>query len=375
MSKKSWIKVIALIAVIAALWIGVHAWRGDGKDGKNAAATKGAQAVPVKVAPATRGDVDLAIRVIGRAEAYSTVTMRARVDGQLQALNYTPGGKVKQGDVIASIDPSLLQAQLAQASGNVARDRAQLVKARADNARYTEMVAKGYVSRADYDTYKANLGVAEAALQSDLAAEQLARTQLGYARIVAPFDAVAGQPLAYPGATIQANVTDLVVLNQVSPIRITFNIPEDSLPSVRAALARGPVAVTAKITGDTAALTGELEFVDNTVTTTTGTILLKARVPNADGRMTPGQYAEVSLPTARIANAVSVPVVALQTNSNGAFVFVVGPDNKVKQTPVTPGATFTDRVVIDKGLAEGQSVVTDGQLLLVDGSTVKTQGT
>jgi multidrug efflux system membrane fusion protein len=372
MSKKSWIKVVALLAVVAAAWIGVRAWHGDSKDAKTA--NRGAQAVPVKIARATRSDVDLAIRVIGRAEAYSTVTMRARVDGQLQALHYTPGAKVKQGDVIAQIDPSLLQAQLAQASGNVARDRAQLVKARADNARYTEMVSKGYVSRADYDTFKANLGVAEAALQSDLAAEQLARTQLDYARIVAPFDAVAGQPLAYPGATVQANITDLVVLNQVSPIRITFSIPEDSLPSVRVALTRGPVAVSAKIAGDTAPLTGELEFIDNTVTTTTSTILLKGRFANADGRLTPGQYADVSLPTARIAHAVSVPVVALQSNSNGSFVFVVGPDNKVKQTPVTPGATFTDRVVIDKGLEEGQSVVTEGQLLLVDGSTVKAQG-
>jgi multidrug efflux system membrane fusion protein len=207
--------LIAGLLVVAAVVFGL--WRQHGRnDGGavTAAAAKGASAgVPVTVATATRGEIDLSLKVIGRAEAYSTVNVRSRVDGQLESLAFTPGTHVKKGALLAKVDPRPLQAAYDEAMGNVARDQAQLVKAEADLARYQNMLGKGFVSRADFDLYKANLGVARAALESDRAAARAAKTQLDFTTIVAPFDGVTGAPLAYPGATLNADTTDIVVLN------------------------------------------------------------------------------------------------------------------------------------------------------------------
>jgi len=234
------------------------------------------------------------------------------------------------------------------------------------------MLGKGFVSRADYDLYKANLGVARANLESDKAALRAAQVQLDYTTITAPFDGVTGAPLAYPGATLSADTTDIVVLNEVDPIRVAFAVPEDSLAAVRIEARKGTLPVEAHIPGDTEGpLKGELEFIDNAVDATTGTIVLKGRFDNADGRLTPGQFAEVTLPTTRLPDAVSIPVVALQSSTAGAFVFVVKADHTVEQRSVTTGATSGSRVVIDKGLRGGEVVVTEGQMLLTDGARVR----
>lgn len=369
-----WKKAVLIAAVLLAIALALHfGRRGTDDTGK---AGHAAPPVPVQVASATRGDIELSLKLVGRVEAWSTVTLRARVSGQLESLSFTPGTLVRKGSVLAQVDPRLLHAQLDQARGAVARDRAQLQKAQADQQRYADMLGKGYVSRADYDLYKANLAVAKAALQSDQAAQELAQAQLDYARIVAPFDGITGAPLVYPGAQISADSTDIVVLNQVEPVRVAFNIPEDTLPAVRDALVRGAVPVQVAISGDHGApLAGTLQFVDNAVDASTGTIVLKARFDNADRRLTPGQFVQVSLPTARLANVVSVPVHALQSSTDGSFVFVLGADGKVQQRPVIAGPTNAGRTVIDKGLQAGENVVIEGQMLLVDGSAATvTQG-
>jgi multidrug efflux system membrane fusion protein len=372
--RSSWKKFIAVVVVLAVVAAAIVYMR-RGNHEAPATAGKSAQApagVPVKIAVAMRGDVDLALKVIGRAEAYSTVNIRSRVDGQVESLAFTPGAHVRKGEVIARIDPRQLKAELDQARGNVARDNAQLVKAQADFTRYANMLDKGFVSHADFDLYKANVGVAKAALQSDQAMVEAAQTQLDFTTIVAPFDGIAGAPLVYPGAVVTADTTDIVVLNEVQPIRVAFSIPEDSLPAVRGSRARGDVQVQAKLSGDSGPpLDGVLEFIDNGVDPTTGTIVLKARFPNQDSRLVSGQFVDVSLPTTRIANAISVPVIALQSSAAGSFVFVVKPDGTVEQRPVTVGASSGDRVVIDKGLAEGERVVTEGQMLLVSGTHVR----
>ena len=369
--RMSWKKIVLVVAVLLAIALAMHFGRGAGDSSK---AARAPAAVPVEVASASQGDVELSLKLVGRVEAWSTVSLRARVSGQLESLSFTPGALVRKGSVLAQIDPRLLQAQLDQARGSVARDQALLQKAQADQRRYADMLDKGFVSKADYDLYQANLAVARATLQSDQAAQELAQTQLDYARIVAPFDGIAGAPLVWPGAQISADSTDIVVLNQVEPVRVAFNIPEDSLPAVRAALANGAIAVQVTISGDKGApLAGTLDFIDNAVDATTGTIVLKARFDNAGHRLTPGQFVQVSLPTTRLANVVSVPVHALQSSSSGNFVFVLGADGKVQQRYVTPGPTSAGRTVIDKGLKAGEQVVTEGQMLLVDGSaaTVK----
>ncbi|WP_426702053.1 efflux RND transporter periplasmic adaptor subunit [Rhodanobacter sp. Col0626] len=364
----SWKKIVLVVAALLAVALVMYFVR---YAGHGATQTKAAAPVPVEAASATQGDIELSLKLVGRVEAWSTVTLRARVAGQLQSLSFKPGTLVHRGDVLAQLDPSLLKAQLDQARGVVARDQAQLQKAQADQQRYADMLGKGFVSKADYDTYKANLAVARAALQSDQAAQELAQTQLDYARIVAPFDGITGAPLVWPGAQISADSTDIVVLNEIEPVRVAFNIPEDSLPAVREAQARGTLTVRVTISGDTGApLAGTLDFVDNAVDATTGTIVLKARFDNADHRLTPGQFVQVMLPTTRLANVISVPVQALQSSTNGNFVFVVGADGKVQQRPVTTGPTSAGRTVIDKGLKAGERVVTEGQMLLVDGSAV-----
>lgn len=364
----SWKKIVLVLAVLLAIALAMHFGRGSGDNSK---AARAPAAVPVEVASATRGDVELSLKLVGRVEAWSTVSLRARVSGQLQSLSFTPGALVRKGSVLAQLDPRLLQAQLDQARGTVARDQALLQKAQADQRRYADMLARGFVSKADYDLYQANLAVARATLQSDRAAQELAQTQLDYARIVAPFDGIAGAPLVWPGAQISADSTDIVVLNQVEPVRVAFNIPEDSLPAVRDAQKHGALAVQVIVAGDQAApLSGTLEFIDNAVDAATGTIVLKARFDNAEHRLTPGQFVQVTLPTTRLAGVVSVPVQALQSSSSGSFVFVLGADGKVRQRYVTPGPTSSGRTVIDKGLAAGEQVVTEGQMLLVDGSAV-----
>ena len=360
-------KFLLIVAVLGLVALSVY-WYGHRGEpaGKHAAVPV---AVPVKVAVATLGDIDLSLKQVGSVEAYSTVTVSAQVDGQIQSLAFVPGAHVRKGALIAQIDPRPLQAQLDQAIGNVARDQANLVKARADLARYTPLLAKGYVAQTNIDTYKANLGVAAAALQSDRAAQEFAQTQLNYTRIVAPFDGVLGAPLVYPGAVVTANTTGIVVLNQIEPVRVTFALPQDSLPAVRLAQARGAVQVQAHLDGDKSApISGTLDFINNAVDIATSTITLKARFDNTDDRLTPGQFVNVTLPTTRIANAISVPVVALQSSSTGSFVFVLKPDGTVEQRPVTTGTSTADRIVIDKGLAAGEKVVVDGQMLLVDGS-------
>lgn len=368
-------KLVLIIGLVALAAVGVGVWRHEAgsKDAPKSLSGKQAPAgTPVTTAVAQRGEIDLSLKIIGRAEAYSTVNVRSRVSGQLEKLAFTPGAHVKKGDLLAQVDQRPLKAALDEAQGKVASDEAQLAKAEADLGRYQNMLGKGFVSRADFDLYKANLGVARAALVSDRAASRAAQTQLDFTTISAPFDGVTGAPLAYPGATLTADTTDIVVLNQVDPIRIAFAIPEDSLAAVRNSARGGALPVQAKIPGDTGEpLKGELEFIDNAVDVTTGTIILKGRFANADGRLTAGQFAEVTLPTTRLTDAVSIPVIALQSSSAGTFVFVVKADKTVEQRPITTGAMTADRVVVDKGLQAGERIVTEGQLLLVDGAHVR----
>ena len=368
MQHKPWKKLVLVVVVLAVIGLVLHGWLGGG----TSATVKTPAAIPVRVALAQRGNLDLSLQVIGRAEAYSTVTVQSRVSGQLQSIAFTPGGHVHAGQVIAKIDPSLLQAQLDQSRGNLARDQAQLANAQAVLHRYEPLLARGYVSKTDYDNYKANVGIYGAAVKADRAAVEMAQTQLGYAQIVAPVDSIAGAPLVYPGAQVSANSTDLVVLNQVRPIHLTFAVPESALAGVKIAAARGTVAVSATIPGTHGApLAATLDFVNNAVDTSTGTIQLKASYPNADDRLTPGQFVQVTLPTTRLTDVVTVPAVALQNSPDGNFVFVLDANDTVQQRMVTLGPGSGDRVVIAKGLGGGERVVTDGQMLLTNGTHVR----
>ena len=364
-------KLVLIIITVTALIGASHYFRDDAPGASHAAPAPRA-AVPVKSAVATRGNLDLSLNVVARTEAWSTVTVHARNSGQLKSLGFAPGAMVKKGDLLAQLDPLPFQAQLDQAIGNVAKDRAQFDKAQADLQRYSLVVAKGYISRADFDAYQANVGVTRATLQTDRAAQEWAQLQLSYARITAPFDGVAGLPQVWPGAEVIADSTDIVVINQIEPLRISFSVPESDLTAIRTELMHGPVTVQARLSGDSRVpLQARLEFIDNTVDVNTSTIVLKGRLENVAGRLTPGQFMQVSIPTQHLTNAVSMPAQALQSSDKGNFVFVIGADGKAHQRFVEIGPTAEDRMVITQGLQAGERVVTDGQLSLSDGSLVR----
>ena len=374
-SRKS--KVIAGIAIVVVA--GVFVMRGHGDKPAAGDKRRGAgadHAVPVKVAEARQGDLDVKLDVIGRAEAFSTVNVRSRVNGQLRTLEFKPGDRVKSGQVIARLDASLLEAQVKQAEGVKARDEALLAKAQADLARFGDVAEKGYISKAEFDQYKAAAATSAATVKSDLASVELAKTQLSYATIHAPFDGVAGAPLVFPGAQVNADATDIVVINQVQPINVRFAISEAYLDAIKRGVAAGGVAVSAKIPGadEDATVKGALDFIDNAVDPQTGTIVAKARFENVDGRLTPNQFVNVAVPTQRLAHAVTVPLAALQSSPDGPFVFVVKADASVEQRTVVTGPAVDQRQVIAQGLAAGEKVVTEGQLLLVAGAKVKIVG-
>lgn len=359
-----------MIVTVTTLIAAVHYLR-DNTSGASNTPRVSPVAIPVRSELATRGNLDLSLNAVARTEAWSTVTVRARNSGQLTSLAFTPGARVKKGDLLAQLDPLPYQAQLDQATGNVAKAEAQFQKAQADLERYSQILASGYISRTEFDTYQANVAVARATLQTNRASQEWAQLQLSYTRITAPFDGVVGLPQVWPGAQVTANSTDIVVINQIEPLRISFSVPETHLATIRTELMHGPVTVQARLSGaDDTPLQARLEFIDNTVDVNTSTIVLKGRLDNPGGRLTPGQFMQVSIPTQHLANAVTMPSQALQNTYKGNFVFVIGADGKAHQRFVDIGPTTEGRMVVTQGLQAGERVVTDGQLALSDDTPV-----
>ena len=221
-------RILAVLVLLAAAAGGALYWQKQSAEAPRAAAKAPppARGVPVTLAPVTAKDVPLTLNLVGRAEAWSTVTLRSRIDGQIVGVHYQAGQHIKKGQKMVSFDARALQAQLAQAEANLARDRAQLEKARSDYARYSDLVAKGFVSASQLETYRAAVDSTDAIVKADIAARDLAQVQLSYTSVTAPMDGVAGAVLVFPGGSAKANDTPLVVLNQVRPIYVTFSVPE-----------------------------------------------------------------------------------------------------------------------------------------------------
>lgn len=334
-----------------------------------AAAQSQARGVPVLVATVEQKSVPLRLNVIGRTEAFSSVTMRARIDGQITGVSYTAGQHVKKGQVLVTMDPRALQAQVLQGEANLARDRAQLNKAKSDLTRNTELTSKGFISATQLETFKAAVDTLEATVKADEAAVELARVNLSYTTITSPMDGVAGAILVFPGAGVKANDTAVVVLNQVQPIYITFSVPEGQLRDVVAQRANRKLQVDVKAPGETGApSTGDLSFIDNAVDATTGTITMKAQLPNKDERFTPGQFVAVSMVLRDLDNALLIPSEALQVGPDGNFVYVARDDQTAEVRKVQTLALGGPQLVVEKGLAPNEKVITDGQLRLTPGA-------
>ncbi len=327
-----------------------------------------ARGVPVLVATVERKPIPLSLNLVGRTESFASVTLRSRIDGQITDVHYQAGQPVKRGQKMITLDSRALQAQLQQGEANLARDRAQLAKAKADLARYDELVAKGFVSAAQLDTFRAAVDSLEATVRADLAAVDLARVNLGYTTVLSPMDGIAGAVLVFPGGSVKANDTNLVVINQVKPLYVTFSVPESRLSEIGRENDGAPRRVDVRLPSTKEAFVGQLSFVDNTVDAATGTIIMKARVDNADARLTPGQFVEVSVRLRELPDALVMPSEALQTGPDGTFVYVAKPDQTVEVRKVAARAIGNQRMVVETGLKEGERVITDGQLRLAPGA-------
>ena len=333
-----------------------------------------AQPVPITAATVARQDVPVLARGLGVVQALQSVTIRARVDGTLDQVFFTEGQDVKQGDVLAQIDPRPYQAALDQAVAKRLADTANLSNARADLSRYSDVARSGFASRQQVDTQQTAVAQQEATIKGDDAAIANAQVNLSYTKLTAPFSGRVGLRMVDPGNLIRAADTTspgIVTMTQVHPIAILFTLPQDLLPKVMDALKGGKPPVTAYSSDDKTKLSsGELLTVDNAIDPSTGTIKLKAVFSNSDDHLWPGQFVNARLQLGVEKDAPTVPSRAVQRGPNGLFVWVIKPDSTVAVQPVTLLQDDGTTAVVGTGLGGGEKVVNAGQSRLNIGTKV-----
>jgi multidrug efflux system membrane fusion protein len=328
--------------------------------------------IPVIVSAVIQKAVPVQIRAIGNVQAYSTVTVKAKVGGELVRVHFTEGQDVKKGDLLFTIDPRPYEAALKQAEANLQRDIAQAKHAREDALRYESLIQKGVVPQQQYDKFRTDADALEATVIADRAAVENAKIQLGYCTIRSPIDGRTGSLIVHQGNHIKAEDINLVVINQIIPIDVTFSVPEQFLLEIKKFMASGKLQVEALVPmNDERPERGFITFIDNAVDTNTGTIRLKGTFPNHDKKLWPGQFVNVVLTLTTEPNAIVVPSQAIQTGQEGQYVFVVKQDLTVESRPVVTGRTVDTETVVQKGLNRDEKVVTDGQLLLYPGARVE----
>jgi membrane fusion protein, multidrug efflux system len=360
----------------------------------------GPPVTPVSVATATQESVPDELRVVGTVEASAIVQVKSQIAGQLERVAFTEGQNVNKGDLLFVVDRRPYQDALRQAQAAVTRDRAQITQAEAslardsaqarfaqsDAERFAELSKEGLASKSQYDQSRASFDVSresaratqatidtsKASLESDLAAVSAAELNLSYCQINAPISGRTGNLLVHAGNLVKVNDVALVVIHQVTPIFVNFSVPEQHLAAIRRLSAghRLGVRVFTQDNPDRFAQ-GELTVIDNAVDANTGTIHLKASFPNQDRMLWPGQFVTVVMTLDTIRNATVIPAEAVQPGQQGQFVYVVTADHKAEMRIVTPGRTFGKKMIIEKGVAPGDTVVTDGQLRLFPGAPVQ----
>jgi len=328
---------------------------------------------PVLVAQALTTNVPVQIDPppVGHVVSYSTVTIRPQVGGVISGVHFHEGQEVQKGDRLFTIDPRPMRAALDAARAALARDRAQLENARIQFGRDQKLFEQKLVSQDQFDTGKATLDALEGSVAADQAAVIHAELNLAYTDIRAPFDGRTGSLQFHEGNVVKAPDDTLLTVNQIHPIYVVFGVLEHYLPEIKREMRERTLKVAVTFQGlDGPPPQGELTFLDNTVDTTTGMIQLKATFPNADDRLWPGQFVQVTLTLAELTNAVVVPSQAVQTGQNSEYVYVVKSDQTVEQRPVTISLTHQGGTVVKTGLKAGETVVTDGQLRLAPGVKV-----
>ncbi|MDB5410008.1 MAG: Membrane fusion protein multidrug efflux system [Rhodospirillales bacterium] len=337
------------------------------------AAPPGASAaIPVTAGRAEAKDVPVFLMGLGTVQAFNSVTVKSRVDGPIVKVSFAEGQEVKAGDALFQIDPRPFQAMLEQAQGNKAKDEAQLAGAQRDLARYAKLLPQGYQTGQSYDDQKATVGQLQGTVAADQAAIDTAQLNLDYANIRSPIDGRTGARLVDVGNLVQAgNGAALVTIAQLKPIFVSFTVPQASLIDIRSSEADGKLAVV--VEGQDAATplaTGQLTLIDNQIDGTTGTIHLKATFDNADEKLWPGEFVNVRLITSHSKNAITVPAQTVMQGPNGAYAYVIKPDNTVERRVVEMASSNDGTAVITKGIAAGETVVVDGQYRLTDGARV-----
>ncbi|SUE24391.1 Acriflavine resistance protein A precursor [Ralstonia mannitolilytica] len=371
-----WVVVIILALVGYAIYHAMHRNSGGpgGAGGRGGRAAMAGKPMPVMVAAATRGDINVVLSALGNVTPVNNATVKTRVDGQLVRLAFTEGQTVKAGDLLAEIDPRTYQAQLAQAEGQLARDQALLQNARLDLQRYQTLLAQDSIAKQQVDTQAALVRQYEGTVKLDQGNVDNARVQLSYTRITAPVSGRVGLRQVDPGNIVHASDTNgIVVITQVDPISVIYTIPEDSLPKVMPRLQSGDkLPVEAWDRAQTTVLAhGTLMTVDNTIDNTTGTVKLRAQFPNQSAMLFPNQFVNVRMRVDTLRDQVIVPGAAIQRGTQGTFVYVVGEDSKVTLRVVKLGVTEGERVSVAQGLKAGERVVVDGADKLRDGAPVE----
>jgi multidrug efflux system membrane fusion protein len=378
--------VIAFVIVIAAVWYyrssrnnsqsqssASSAPAGKGSAG-GAGGPGGGFAVPVVVATTQRGDLPVYFNGLGTVTAFNTVTVRSRIDGQLIKVDFTEGQFVREGQLLAEIDPRPYEVQLSQAQGLLAKDQALRKDAEVNFARFQLLFSAGVIPQQQLDTQRSLVGQFDGSIRSDEAQIRNAVLQLTYCRITAPISGRVGLRLVDAGNMIHAtDPNGLVVITQLQPISIVFSLPEDQLPQVYNKLrAVKQLSVEAYDRDDTAKIaTGRLVTIDNQIDTTTGTYKLKSVFSNEDNVLFPNQFVNVHLLVDTKKDLVTMPTPALQRGPQGTYVYVAGSDGTVKIRNVTVAQTVGNTIGVSAGLQPGEIVVIDGQDKLQDGTKIK----
>ena len=364
--------IIVLFVIGAAAVLADNRWWGSSIS--QSVARGSAPAIPVVTDKARRGDVPIYLTGLGTVQAFNSVLIRSRVDGQIVKIRFEEGSDVHAGEVLIEIDQAPFEAALAQAKANGLKDQAQLNNARRDLGRYTSLAKTGAGSTQQLDTTQALVEQLEASIKADQALVDTAQVQLNYTSIRSPIDGRVGTRLVDLGNIVRASdTTGIVTINQIHPIFVSFALPADSLAQLRAGSKTGDVIVTALDRNGQVLASGVLAVIDNQINPATGAINYKAKFDNGDDVLWPGQFVNLRIQLATRRNVISVPVTAVQQGPDGSYAFVVGDDRTVQKRVLKVGARNKTTAIIDDGLQPGEQIVTDGQYRIQAGSKVQTE--
>ncbi|MDB5408689.1 MAG: efflux transporter periplasmic adaptor subunit [Rhodospirillales bacterium] len=365
-------RIVVVATVIVAASAGYLRWQSRAAPMPGATASPTVASVPAGIATVARHDVPVYLSGLGTVQAFNTVTIKTRVDGELQKVAFTEGQEVKAGDLLAKIDPRPFQATLDQAVAKKTQDEAQLANAKLDLTRFANLATRDYATKQQLDTQRALVAQLEAQIEGDQASIDSAQTQLDYTTITSPLAGRTGIRLVDQGNIVHAtDTTGLVVVTQLQPISVIFTLPEDQLASVKAAMAPGPASIAATTRdGKRLLAQGTLALVDNEIDQSTGTIRLKGTFANRNGTLWPGEFVNVRLLAQTAHNVVTIPSGALQRGPAGYYAYVVKSDGTVEMRPLQVGQIDDDLAVVDAGVDAGEKVVTSGQYRLRPGARV-----